>query len=179
MGARVSSRRRETRVVMLGMDAAGKTSVLYRLVNNEAVATIPTIGFNVETVKVRGTSMTVWDVGGQDSMLPLWSHYYQGMDAVVFVVDASDRDRMPREELQKVRRDVADVNSGRPLPLLVLWNKTDADGSANVSQARPLLGLAQDDDTVHVQATVAHTGVGLQDGFGWLVGRLKKERKRK
>ena len=65
------------RILMVGLDAAGKTTILYKLKLGEVVTTIPTIGFNVETVEYKSISFTVWDVGGQDRIRPLWRHYYQ------------------------------------------------------------------------------------------------------
>lgn len=62
--------------VSVGLDAAGKTTILYKLKLGEVVTTIPTIGFNVETVEYKNISFTVWDVGGQDKIRPLWRHYY-------------------------------------------------------------------------------------------------------
>ena len=64
------------RILMVGLDAAGKTTILYKLKLGEVVTTIPTIGFNVETVDYKNISFTVWDVGGQDKIRPLWRHYY-------------------------------------------------------------------------------------------------------
>merc|ERR1712124_160271 len=86
--------KREMRMLMLGLDAAGKTTILYKLKLGEVVTTIPTIGFNVETVEYRNINFTVWDVGGQDKIRPLWRHYYQNTQAVIFVVDSSDRERL-------------------------------------------------------------------------------------
>ena len=63
--------------IYLGLDAAGKTTILYKLKLGEIVTTIPTIGFNVETVEYKNISFTVWDVGGQDKIRPLWRHYFQ------------------------------------------------------------------------------------------------------
>lgn len=63
--------------VSVGLDAAGKTTILYKLKLGEVVTTIPTIGFNVETVEYKNISFTVWDVGGQDKIRPLWRHYFQ------------------------------------------------------------------------------------------------------
>ena len=65
------------RILILGLDGAGKTTILYRLQAGEVVTTIPTIGFNVETVEYKNISFTVWDVGGQDKIRPLWRHYFQ------------------------------------------------------------------------------------------------------
>lgn len=69
--------KKEVRIVMVGLDAAGKTTILYKLKLNEIVTTIPTIGFNVETVEYKNISFTVWDVGGQKIIRPLWRHYYE------------------------------------------------------------------------------------------------------
>jgi small GTP-binding protein len=68
------------------------------------VTTIPTIGFNVETVEYKKINFTVWDVGGQDKIRPLWRHYYQNTQGLIFVVDSNDKDRIQEanEELQKM-----------------------------------------------------------------------------
>jgi len=67
------------RLLMLGLDAAGKTTILYKLKLNQDVTTIPTVGFNVETVTYKNVKFNVWDVGGQDKIRPLWRHYFSGM----------------------------------------------------------------------------------------------------
>lgn len=69
---------REVRILMLGLDAAGKTTILYTLKIQRDVTTIPTVGFNVETFSIRNIKFNVWDVGGQDKIRPLWRHYYSG-----------------------------------------------------------------------------------------------------
>lgn len=102
MGAQVSKimgrifGSKEMRLLMLGLDAAGKTStfparithpdaadtavaILYKLKLNQDVTTIPTVGFNVETVTYKNVKFNVWDVGGQDKIRPLWRHYFSGM----------------------------------------------------------------------------------------------------
>lgn len=93
------SSKKESRILMVGLDAAGKTTILYKLKLGEVVTTIPTIGFNVETVDYKNISFTVWDVGGQDKIRPLWRHYYQNTQGIIFVVDSNDRDRVAEGEL--------------------------------------------------------------------------------
>merc|ERR1711925_61057 len=83
----------EAKILMVGLDAAGKTTILYKLKLGEIVTTIPTIGFNVETVEYKNISFTVWDVGGQDKIRPLWRHYFQNTQGLIFVVDSNDRER--------------------------------------------------------------------------------------
>ncbi|PWA66565.1 ADP-ribosylation factor 3 [Artemisia annua] len=75
--------KKEMRILMVGLDAAGKTTILYKLKLGEIVTTIPTIGFNVETVEYKN-SFTVWDVGGQDKIRPLWRHYFQNTQGLIF-----------------------------------------------------------------------------------------------
>jgi hypothetical protein len=74
---------KEMRVVMLGLDAAGKTTILYKLHIGEVLSTVPTIGFNVEKVQYKNVVFTVWDVGGQEKLRPLWRHYFNNTDALV------------------------------------------------------------------------------------------------
>merc|ERR1719329_2012263 len=85
--------KQEMRILMVGLDAAGKTTILYKFKLGEVVTTIPTIGFNVETVEYKNISFTMWDVGGQDRIRPLWRRYYQGTNGLIYVVDSNDRDR--------------------------------------------------------------------------------------
>lgn len=72
-------KKKELRILMLGLDSAGKTTILYKLKLGQPVATIPTVGFNVEEVTIKNVKLNVWDVGGQDKLRPLWRHYYTGM----------------------------------------------------------------------------------------------------
>lgn len=86
---------KEMRLLMLGLDAAGKTTILYKLKLGQDVTTIPTVGFNVETVTYKNVKFNVWDVGGQDKIRPLWRHYFSGELGHTYggVWDADGRDR--------------------------------------------------------------------------------------
>merc|ERR1712241_645189 len=115
--------KQDMRILMVGLDAAGKTTILYKFKLGEVVTTMGTIGFNVETVEYRNLSLTVWDVGGQDKIRPLWRYYYQGTNAIIYVVDSNDRDRSEdaREELTKMLNE----DEMRDAVLLVFANKQD------------------------------------------------------
>ena len=86
--------KKEVRILMLGLDGAGKTTILYKLKLGDNITTIPTIGFNVETLEYKNINFTVWDVGGQDKIRRLWRHYYMNTKALIFVVDCNDKDRV-------------------------------------------------------------------------------------
>jgi len=96
--------KKEMRILMVGLDAAGKTTILYKLKLGEIVTTIPTIGFNVESVEYKNIFFTVWDVGGQDKIRPLWRHYFANTQGLIFVVDSNDRDRTAeaKDELHRM-----------------------------------------------------------------------------
>lgn len=164
---------KEMRVLMVGLDAAGKTTVLYKLKLGEVVTTIPTIGFNVETVEYKNVNFTVWDVGGQDKIRPLWRHYYQNSQAIIFVVDSADKERMAaaREELDKMLQE----DELRDACVLVFANKQDLPGAAKVKQVAEALGLEKMRRQWYVHGTCATSGDGLYEGLDWLTATLSKK----
>jgi len=171
--------KKEMRILMVGLDAAGKTTILYKLKLGEVVTTIPTIGFNVETVEYKNISFTVWDVGGQDKIRPLWRHYYQNTQGIIFVVDSNDRDRVDessgvehsaKEELHHMLAE----DELRDAVLLVFANKQDLPNAFNVQEITEKLGLNQIRNRQwYIQATCATTGDGLYEGLDWLSDTLK------
>lgn len=93
---------KEMRLLMLGLDAAGKTTILYKLKLGQDVTTIPTVGFNVETVTYKNVKFNVWDVGGQDKIRPLWRHYFSGTYQNLLVCQACGKAQESRSaELRK------------------------------------------------------------------------------
>jgi ADP-ribosylation factor-like protein 1 len=195
---------KEVRILILGLDNAGKTTILYRLQNesDEAVQTIPTIGFNVETlqyknIKVRSSfcrnvvslfilyltkfmcllifkmiKFQVWDLGGQTSIRPYWRCYYPNTDAIIFVVDSADTERMPvaRGELAAMLEE----DELKDAILLVFANKQDQKGAMNAEQISDALGLPEVRNRQwSIQETSALKGKGLFEGFDWLVTCIK------
>jgi small GTP-binding protein len=159
---------------MVGLDAAGKTTILYKLKLGEVVTTIPTIGFNVETVEYKNISFTVWDVGGQDRIRPLWRHYFQNTQGLIFVVDSNDRERISeaRDEMTKMIEE----DELRDAVLLVFANKQDLPNAMSVSDISQKLGLHNlRGRDWHVQATCATQGNGLYEGLDWLSTTLGKK----
>merc|ERR1719213_9052 len=168
--------KREMRILMVGLDAAGKTTILYKLKLGEIVTTIPTIGFNVETVEYKNISFTVWDVGGQDKIRPLWRHYYQNTQGVIFVVDSNDRDRVSeaRDELHRMLNE----DELREAILLVFANKQDLPNAMQAPEITDKLGLhSLRQRGWYIQATCATTGDGLYEGLDWLSTSLAKASK--
>ncbi|GES78956.1 CPS1 protein [Rhizophagus clarus] len=153
-------------------DAAGKTTILYKLKLNQSVTTIPTVGFNVETVTYKNVKFNVWDVGGQDKIRPLWRHYYTGTQGLVFVVDSQDRDRIDeaRQELHKIISD----REMRDCLLLVFANKQDLQGAMSPAEVTEKLGLHRmKERSWYVHPSCATTGEGLFEGLNWLSQNVK------
>merc|ERR1712087_561037 len=140
----------------------------------EIVTTIPTIGFNVETVEYKNTSFTIWDVGGQDKIRMLWRHYYQNTMGIIFVVDSNDRERIDdssgsdnssKEELHRMLAE----DELRDAVLLVWANKQDLPNAMSVDEVAKRLGLKQlKNRTWHIQPTCATSGDGLYEGLDWI-----------
>merc|ERR1719326_2638414 len=131
--------KQDMRILMVGLDAAGKTTILFKLKLGEVITTIPTIGFNVETVEYKNINFLVWDIGGQDKIRKLWRHYYQNTQGLIFVVDSSDRDRIEgaREELIKMLND----DEMRDAAVLVFANKQDLPNAMPAAEVTDKLGL--------------------------------------
>ncbi|EMP41765.1 ADP-ribosylation factor 6 [Chelonia mydas] len=132
---------KEMRILMLGLDAAGKTTILYKLKLGQSVTTIPTVGFNVETVTYKNVKFNVWDVGGQDKIRPLWRHYYTGTQGLIFVVDCADRDRIDeaRQELHRIIND----REMRDAIILIFANKQDLPDAMKPHEIQEKLGLTR------------------------------------
>ncbi|KAG2349089.1 ARF/SAR superfamily [Suillus weaverae] len=166
----------ETRLLMLGLDSAGKTTILYKLKLGEVVTTIPTIGFNVETIAYKKLQFTVWDVGGQQKIRLLWQYYFNDVGGIIFVVDSSDRDRIleAKEELRMLMNN----DQLRDSLLLVFANKQDMPSALSVSELTDKLELRTfGQRTWYIQSTCATSGEGLYEGLEWLATNLKKRRR--
>jgi ADP-ribosylation factor-like protein 1 len=143
---------KEARILVLGLDNAGKTTILYRLQVGTVVSTIPTIGFNVETVTHNNVKFQVWDLGGQTSIRPYWRCYYPNTQAIVYVVDSADAERLAttKEEFHGALSE-AEVSEGLDLHNI---------------KTRPWA----------IFKTSAITGDGLWDGMNWLSSTLQQQK---
>merc|ERR1712110_704271 len=165
--------KRQARILMLGLDGAGKTTILYKLQLGEIQNTVPTIGFNVETLKYKNISFTMWDVGGQEKIRRLWKHYFIGTQGLIFVVDSNDTERIDvaAEELNYLLSQ----DELRDSSVLVLCNKQDLPHAVSPSEISRKFGLDRElRRRWHVQACSAPQGHGLWEGFDWLASNLPK-----
>lgn len=158
--------KKQIRILMLGLDGAGKTTLLYKLKFGNTIATIPTIGFNVETVDYKKLTFTVWDVGGQDKIRCLWRHYFQNTNGLIFVVDSNDLERMDKasNELKHLLEEFELQNA----VLLVLANKQDLPMALSVDLIADKMCLKDLKRKWKIQGICAIKGDGLYESLEWL-----------
>lgn len=160
---------------------------------NQSVTTIPTVGFNVESVTYKNVKFNVWvtfflvnithkkkliymlqDVGGQDKIRNLWRHYYTGTQGLIFVIDSQDRDRIDeaRQELHRILSD----REMKDCLLLVFANKQDLPGAMLPQEVTEKLGLDKMKERPwYVYPSCATTGDGLFQGLNWLSQNVKSK----
>jgi ADP-ribosylation factor protein 1 len=182
--------KKNIRILMLGLDNAGKTTILYKFKLGGNVSTVPTIGFNVERVEYKNINFTVWDVGGQEKIRQLWRHYFADSQALIFVVDSCERDRLSeaKEELHRLMHD----EDLKDAILLVFAKKQVEFGiielvnqilNRHLQDMPKAMTAAEIADKLslnllrqrkwRIQASSAPTGAGLYDGLDWLCTKLE------
>ncbi|KAG8826199.1 hypothetical protein FRC19_009549 [Serendipita sp. 401] len=167
----------QARIIMLGLNGAGKTTVLYRLKLNETIATLPTAGFSVEKIDHKGTSYILWEIPGQANF-SISSDYLGNKDGVIVVVDSTDESQFATTK-ENMDRYLANEDL-KGCPLLVLANKQDLPNAADVHIITSKLDLmSRRNNECFVSPCSAVTGDGLFEGLEWMgntlqrLGRLK------
>jgi len=159
------------KIVILGLNNAGKTTILYRLHLGHVITTQPTIGSNVEEVTHNNINFQVWDLGGQDSLRALWGTYLCQTEAVIFVVDSNDQENLVVAKMELF--NVLLHDSLKNKLLLLLANKQDIQGCRTAGQICEDLNLhAIKEHEWHLQGCCALSGEGLSAGLDWLAERI-------
>eukprot|EP00192_Tetraselmis_astigmatica_P015541 CAMPEP_0117666230 /NCGR_PEP_ID=MMETSP0804-20121206/10257_1 /TAXON_ID=1074897 /ORGANISM="Tetraselmis astigmatica, Strain CCMP880" /LENGTH=173 /DNA_ID=CAMNT_0005473745 /DNA_START=129 /DNA_END=649 /DNA_ORIENTATION=+ len=136
---KVKKKEKEMRILMVGLDNAGKTTIVKRM-NGEDITTIsPTLGFNIKTMQYKNYRLNVWDVGGQKTLRSYWRNYYEQTDGMVWVVDSGDVRRLQdcKQELHNLLREEKLAGA----TLLIFSNKQDLPGSLTVAEIEKELDL--------------------------------------
>lgn len=185
------------RVHMLGLDAAGKTTMMYLLKQNEIVSTLPTYGYNVETIQHNNTSLTLWEVGGNDRVRPLWRYEFANTHAIIYVVDAVfDQKRLflpsvvkkkhsmlVHESVQEELYEMLQEENLKQCVILIYLNKQDLPNAMNATTFDEAFHISKGQtDTnslffqrkVYIQPCSVMTGEGLKEGLDWLCCELRR-----
>mmetsp|Transcript_9973 Transcript_9973/g.16053 ORF Transcript_9973/g.16053 Transcript_9973/m.16053 type:complete len:182 (-) Transcript_9973:79-624(-) len=166
---------KEARLLVLGLDNAGKTTCLKQLSNEKIDNIIPTQGFNIKSLVKDGFKLNVWDIGGQKTIRPYWRNYFENTDCLVYVIDSADEKRVGEAgtELNKLLEEPKLAG----VPVLILANKQDLVGALSpkdIIKAMQLNNIAKTRKWT-IGACSAKTGKGLSDAMQWLVKTINKK----
>ncbi|KFQ48687.1 ADP-ribosylation factor-like 14, partial [Pelecanus crispus] len=158
------SKVKQANILMLGLDSAGKSTLLYKFKYNDVFLTIPTIGFNVDMIETeKDFTLTFWDVGGQQKMRQVWCNFLENTDGLLYVVDSSDKHSL--EESKKEFELVLKNEFMKSVPVVVLANKQDLPGALNAEEITRRFNMKKycSDRNWYVQPCCAITGEGLSE----------------
>ncbi|XP_057657231.1 ADP-ribosylation factor-like protein 3 isoform X1 [Diorhabda carinulata] len=165
---------KELRLLLLGLDNAGKTTILKTLASEDISNITPTAGFNIKSVNTDGFKLNVWDIGGQRKIRPYWKNYFENTDALIYVVDSADKLRL--EETGIELYELLSDDKLQDVPLLVYANKQDLPESLTAAEIARTLGLPTiKDRSWQIQACTAIQGIGVRDGMEWVCKNIKKK----
>lgn len=154
--------------ILLGLDNAGKTTILKAFTGETVVNHPPTKGFGFKKFVYNNTEFLMWDLGGQKSIRNLWENYYEQCDAVIYVIDSSDTYRL--EETGNELYSILQTPQLSGVPLLIFANKQDLNLSLDCDEIIDTLNLTGIiDRTWTIIASSAVSKMGLCDGLNWIV----------
>ena len=161
----------EARLLVLGLDNSGKTTILKKLSDEDITHIMPTQGFNIKSLMRDGFKLNVWDIGGQKSIRPYWRNYYDQTDALIYVIDSADRRRMDEAGVELTQ--LLDEERLSHVPLLVMANKQDLLNALSEEEISVELGLNELRDRIwQILPCSAKTGDGLQEAMEWIVEQI-------
>ncbi|CAF1092340.1 unnamed protein product [Brachionus calyciflorus] len=171
-----SNPEQELRILLLGLDNAGKTTLLKSLASEDVSHITPTQGFNIKSVQSEGFKLNVWDIGGQRKIRPYWRNYFENTDVLIYVIDSADRKRFDEtgEELSELLAEEKLMG----VPVLIFANKQDLMNSARASEIAEGLNLHTIRDRPwNIQACSALNGEGVKDGLNWISKNIQRKKK--
>lgn len=173
---KIKRKEREIRILVLGLDNAGKTTILYSLLGLSPNKVSPTLGFQIQTILKYDFKINVWDVGGQSSLRPFWRHYYEETDGLIWVIDATDIERLI--EGKSMLEQVLQAQRLQGAPLLLFLNKMDLNGAMSVDEVKHFIHIDNiEKNKGHkclLQSCSAYLNQGIEEGFQWIVNEIQQ-----
>mmetsp|Transcript_12816 Transcript_12816/g.17671 ORF Transcript_12816/g.17671 Transcript_12816/m.17671 type:complete len:202 (+) Transcript_12816:43-648(+) len=177
----------EYKVLVLGVDNAGKTAFLEQLKTTYlGIQPFPhdklmsTVGLNIGKIELHDCKLIFWDLGGQQGLRSIWEKYFEEAHGIIYVIDSVDSEKLEDAKIT-LERILQHPSVPEIVPLLVLCNKQDISGARSPAEIALLLNLRnlQDDGSsfgrkYHVQGISALRGDGIQSGIEWMTKTLKE-----
>eukprot|EP01041_Mallomonas_annulata_P001826 gene1826-3537_t len=161
----------EARIVVLGLDNSGKTTILKKISDEDIAHVMPTQGFCIKSLVHEGFKLNVWDIGGQRSVRPYWRNYFDRTDALIYVIDSADQRRI--EETSIELQQLLDEERLTGVPVLLFANKQDLLNALTPNEITAALDMdGLRDRTWHILPCSAKSGEGLQEGMEWVVEQI-------
>ena len=169
--------RGDIRILILGLENAGKTTLLYQLQLNQIIEAVPSkkyiaIGFNVEIIQYQNIKLQMWDLGGQKSFRQHWKCYYHNTKGIIYVIDSTDWARIDiaKQELHDLLQEEDLKNS----PVVILANKQDLNGAMNEIEVNNRLGISYIHRKVKVFTVSVKNKIQIEESLNWLIENTER-----
>ena len=165
---KIKLKEHQVRLLTLGLDNSGKTTIIKSILGQDPTSTSPTLGFTINTLRYGKNTINFWDIGGQTTIRSYWRNYFEETDGVIWVVDSGDKLRLKdcKEELHNLLKQEKLAGA----TLIVLCNKQDINGALKVEEIKNLLEL-ESITSRHwmIMPCCGLTGEGLKEGLNWIM----------
>ncbi|KAK8807232.1 hypothetical protein WA158_003991 [Blastocystis sp. Blastoise] len=169
---KIKQKEKEIRILMLGLDNSGKTTILKRLCGEDINSISPTLGFNIKTLEYDGYKLNIWDVGGQKTIRTYWRNYFEQTDGVIWVIDSADKRRI--DDCRKEFEHLVLEERLAGATVLLICNKSDIDGCMSVEEISEKMNLQSCNMSHHWGIFKASAVLPLEEGgitaaLSWLI----------
>lgn len=168
---KTKDKEREMRLLILGLDNAGKTTIVKKFNGEDINSISPTLGFQIKTLYFENYKLSIWDVGGQVSIRTYWRNFFEQTDGLIWVIDSSDKSRLEicKNELHELLKQEKLIGS----TLLIFYNKSDIEGSMSLEDITEFLELKRIKSRHWaILPSSGFSGKGLLQGMKWLVDEI-------
>eukprot|EP00003_Mantamonas_plastica_P004293 TRINITY_DN133_c0_g1_i2.p1 TRINITY_DN133_c0_g1~~TRINITY_DN133_c0_g1_i2.p1 ORF type:complete len:202 (-),score=69.40 TRINITY_DN133_c0_g1_i2:20-604(-) len=171
-------------LLLLGLDNAGKTTLMGMLKNDSLGEHIPTYNPTAEELTVGKINFTAWDLGGHKQARKIWGDYYAQADGIVYLVDSAEPERF-EESREALNGLLSSKQLSSDIPVLILGNKIDLDGACSRDKLIQELGVLttgqssnsssgkSNERPMEVFMCSLAEEMGFREGFEWLAQYLK------
>ncbi|KAI5967081.1 hypothetical protein KGF57_000510 [Candida theae] len=168
---------KEIRMLVLGLDNSGKTTIVKNMFQEDVDGISPTMGFQIQSLSYRDYTINMWDIGGQTSLRAFWSNYFDKTDVVLWVIDGVSVERV-QESYQELHDKIIEQDRLVGVYLVIAINKIDLVAKSELKQLKDkvskLLSLEEvipERDHWNIELVSGKTGDGIEQVLQWVITR--------